>query len=68
MIVKIADFGMARYLSTGDYYHQSQWTVLPIKWMAPEGVNNRIFSEKSDVVSILRLVLSNMLSTEPVKL
>ncbi|KAH9256510.1 hypothetical protein BASA81_005425 [Batrachochytrium salamandrivorans] len=49
--VRVADFGFARikedHLSKG--YTQSH--VGPIKWMSPEAIRERKFSEKSDVFS-----------------
>ena len=51
-IVKIADFGMARFLQQEDYYRQHSNKPVPIKWMAPESVLQKIYTEESDVVSI----------------
>ena len=50
--VKIADFGMARLMNENDYYRQCDSTPVPIKWMAPESVLEKLYSEKSDVVCI----------------
>ena len=35
IIMQIADFGMSRDLSDGDYY-MSQGGKIPVKWTAPE--------------------------------
>ncbi|KAF8571379.1 hypothetical protein P879_00207 [Paragonimus westermani] len=63
-VVKIADFGLTR--SVSDYYkktstvslcaarlyvHISEKGRLPIKWMAPESLFDRIYTTKSDVWS-----------------
>ena len=48
--VKIADFGMACFPNEDDYYRQSDSTPVPIRWVAPESVLERLYSEKSDVV------------------
>ncbi|VDD78394.1 unnamed protein product [Mesocestoides corti] len=47
--VKLADFGMARELQSQDFYVAEQGRKVPIKWMAPESLQSRIFSPASDV-------------------
>jgi focal adhesion kinase 1 len=47
-IVKLADFGLSRWVELNDYYKASRGK-LPIKWMAPESINFRKFSGASDV-------------------
>uniref|UniRef100_A0A5S6QUS9 Tyrosine-protein kinase n=1 Tax=Trichuris muris TaxID=70415 RepID=A0A5S6QUS9_TRIMR len=46
--LKIADLGMAR---TGDMYkmHQSRQKPLPVKWIPPDTLMSRNYTEKSDV-------------------
>jgi len=54
-VIKVADFGLSESIDTSkDYFRQSQDEVikLPLKWMAPESINDGLFSEKSDVVRI----------------
>ena len=54
-VLKVADFGLAASLDTSkDYFRQDQDDAikLPIKWLAPENINDKVFSEKSDVVCI----------------
>lgn len=48
--VKISNLGLARDISK-ENYRMNKKTRLPIKWMAPESLNNFVFSEKSDVWS-----------------
>ncbi|KAF7257332.1 hypothetical protein EG68_05908 [Paragonimus skrjabini miyazakii] len=48
-VVKIADFGLTR--SVSDYYKKTSTGRLPIKWMAPESLFDRIYTTKSDVWS-----------------
>ena len=52
-VIKVADFGLSESIdSNKDYFRQGQddTVKLPIKWLAPESINDGIFSEKTDVV------------------
>nr|XP_045609158.1 focal adhesion kinase 1-like isoform X3 [Procambarus clarkii] len=46
--VKLADFGLSRWVEEQSYYKASKGK-LPIKWMAPESINFRRFTSASDV-------------------
>ncbi|XP_043217609.1 focal adhesion kinase 1-like isoform X2 [Amphibalanus amphitrite] len=46
--VKLADFGLSRWVEDRSYYKASK-CKLPIKWMAPESINFRRFTTASDV-------------------
>ena len=46
--VKLADFGLSRWIDHDTYYKASKGK-LPIKWMAPESINFRRFTTASDV-------------------
>ncbi|NXL86720.1 BMX kinase, partial [Alectura lathami] len=48
LTVKLADFGMTRYV-LDDLYVSSLGTKFPVKWSAPEVFNYTKFSSKSDV-------------------
>jgi hypothetical protein len=52
-VIEVADFGLSESIDTSkQYFRQDQLIVrLPIKWLAPESINEGVFSEKSDVVS-----------------
>ena len=52
MIVKVADFGFSENLYTRAYVRirVNGRVRLPVKWMAPESILDRVFSEKTDVV------------------
>ena len=47
-LVKIADFGLMRY-TNGDIYEVKRQKKLPMKWMAPESINDSIYTTQSDV-------------------
>ncbi|KAF6205305.1 hypothetical protein GE061_019475 [Apolygus lucorum] len=50
-VVKIGDFGMTRDVYETDYYRKGDKGMLPIRWMAPESLNDGVFSSKTDVWS-----------------
>lgn len=57
-IIKVADFGLSEDIYERNYFKlatneqsDSGPVKLPIKWMALESIHDRVFSEKSDVVS-----------------
>lgn len=65
-IVKISDFGMSRILEDGEGGEaQTKSTYGPLRWMAPESVLQRIYSEKSDVWSFGIVCLEMLLSDKP---
>jgi len=45
--VKLADFGLSRWVDDESYYTASKGK-LPIKWMAPESINFRKFTHSTD--------------------
>ncbi len=47
--VKLADFGLSRWIENEDSYYKASRGKLPIKWMAPESINFRRFTTASDV-------------------
>eukprot|EP00069_Balaena_mysticetus_P017615 bmy_10815T0 len=49
-IVKVSDFGMARYV-LDDQYTSSSGAKFPVKWCPPEVFNYSRFSSKSDIWS-----------------
>ena len=53
-VIKISDFGLTEDVYARNYFRQAAETAikLPVKWMAPESFQDKIFSEKSDVVCI----------------
>ncbi|KAG8141298.1 hypothetical protein E2320_006931, partial [Naja naja] len=51
IVMKIADFGLARDIHHIDYYKKTTNGRLPVKWMAPEALFDRIYTHQSDVWS-----------------
>ncbi|OWK00399.1 FGFR1 [Cervus elaphus hippelaphus] len=47
-VMKIADFGLARDIHHIDYYKKTTNGRLPVKWMAPEALFDRIYTHQSD--------------------
>ena len=63
-VIKIADFGLTEDMYTTRYYRQEKSKEgadekVPIKWMAPESIENYIYNEKTDVVSICTLCINH---------
>ncbi|XP_067011741.2 insulin-like peptide receptor [Anabrus simplex] len=51
LTVKIGDFGMTRDIYETDYYRKGNKGFLPVRWMAPESLEDGVFSSQSDVWS-----------------
>ncbi|KAG8301862.1 hypothetical protein J6590_042476 [Homalodisca vitripennis] len=49
--VKIGDFGMTRDIQVSNCYTTGKGRPVPIRWTAPEGLKDRVFTSKSDVWS-----------------
>lgn len=50
-VMKIADFGLARDIQDTEYYRKNTNGRLPIKWMAPESLQEKFYDSQSDVWS-----------------
>jgi serine/threonine protein kinase len=49
-VVKIGDFGLARDIYKNDYYRiGSNGGLMPVRWMSPESLIDRVFSVQSDI-------------------
>ncbi|KAL6059709.1 Non-receptor tyrosine-protein kinase TNK1 [Balamuthia mandrillaris] len=49
--IKVADFGMSRKMQKVEEQQKTMNEVGPLKWMAPEAIEEQVYSEKSDVWS-----------------
>ena len=54
--MKVGDFGLARDVYSADYYRAGKGARLPVKWMPPETLTDRISNEKTDVVNLYILI------------
>ena len=55
-VIKVADFGLTKDIYARNYFRRDKSEEgneekLPIRWMAPESIENDIYTEKTDVVS-----------------
>lgn len=50
-IVKVGDFGLTRDIYANDYYRRDTQGRLPVRWMAPESLNDNICTSASDAWS-----------------
>ena len=53
MTAKVADFGLTQDIYITDYYRIGHNTPLPVKWLAPETLIDKVFTKQSDVVSTM---------------
>ena len=57
-VIKVADFGLSEDIYARQYFRQGPEeeggspVKLPVRWMAIESLNDAIFTEKTDVVSM----------------
>jgi len=49
VVMKIADFGLARNVREADYYRKTTDGRLPIKWLSIEALFDRVYTTQSDV-------------------
>ncbi|XP_035219957.1 epidermal growth factor receptor-like isoform X2 [Stegodyphus dumicola] len=47
--IKITDFGLARFLDINEEEYKAEGGKMPIKWLALECIQHRVFTHKSDV-------------------
>ena len=55
-MIKVADFGLTEDMYGTNYFRrdreEEKEEKVPIRWMAPESIENDIYNEASDVVSV----------------
>ena len=47
--MKVADFGLARDIYKNEVYMKDSQGLVPVKWMAPESLFDKIYTSSSDV-------------------
>lgn len=62
-VIKVSDFGLSEDMYAKNYFRQDKDAAvkLPIKWMAPESLNDGLFTEKTDVVSSCTIPLGRVI-------
>ncbi|KAL7648141.1 UNVERIFIED_CONTAM: hypothetical protein RMT77_000042 [Armadillidium vulgare] len=50
-VVKLSDFGMTRPVYENNYYRFNRKGMLPVRWMAPESIEDGIYTTMTDVWS-----------------
>ena len=63
-MIKVADFGLTEDMYGTNYFRRRKSVMeseekVPIRWMAPESIENDIYNESTDVVSTCNTELSN---------
>ena len=61
-VIKVADFGLTEEMYSTNYFRRRKSMSgseekVPIRWMAPESIDNNVYSEASDVVSFIHSCL-----------
>ena len=56
-MIKVADFGLTEDMYGTNYFRRDRSAMgseerVPIRWMAPESIENDIYNESTDVVRI----------------
>ena len=61
--IKVSDFGLAEDIYTKNYFRvdTSVPIAVPFKWMPLESLEEGVYNEKTDMVRILRIVISTRL-------
>ena len=61
-VIKVSDFGMAEDMYSSNYYRHSRSDGggrVPVRWMAPESIETKVYNESTDIVSWLLVILIN---------
>ena len=58
-VIKVGDFGLTQDIYDTNYYRRRKNEAsnerVPIRWMAPESIEEDVYDEKTDVVCLLQL-------------
>ena len=61
MVTKVSDFGVTHDVYVNDYYKLHHSALLPVKWLAPEALLDRVFTMKTDIVGGLHTKCNQIL-------
>ena len=66
-VIKVADFGMTEDMYVRNYFRHDKSEAgseekVPIRWMAPESIEEDIYNERTDVVRHTLLLLCTQIS------
>ena len=66
-VIKVADFGLTEDMYGTNYFRRRKSATgseekVPIRWMAPESIEDDIYKESTDVVSIIVLTMIGTLT------
>ena len=69
-MIKVADFGLSESIYSKNYFREGKeaGVKLPVRWMAIESFHDGIFTEKTDVVSVLAYEFKTAYSLSPFSL
>ena len=61
-VIKVADFGLTEDMYGTNYFRRTKNETgseekVPIRWMAPESIENDVYTEATDVVSYKAVVV-----------
>ena len=64
-VIKVADFGLTEDMYLRNYFRRDKSEggseeKVPIRWMAPESIENNIYNERTDVVSVF-IIISHLI-------
>ena len=64
-VIKVADFGLTEDMYSTNYFRRRKSESgseekVPIRWMAPESIEDNMYTESSDVVSTLPHVCTGL--------
>ena len=70
-VIKVADFGLTEEMYNTNYFRQERGEggneeKVPIRWMAPESIENDIYNEATDVVSHSLMIKHRLFSSQTV--
>ena len=67
-VIKVGDFGLTEDMYDSNYYRRGESEAsnerVPIRWMAPESIEEDVYNEKTDVVSMFTITCLKYICAE----